>query len=111
MSMIEMTATDRIRSFARRRCPRAILTLLLDGGFHPLEDFCTKDGKPFYVRTARYWVRMLVQTGYIQGGVNIQKDGRKKVYHIPPGMMGPVEDLLRRVPEMEPEEMPCPKSQ
>lgn len=100
----EMAPVDRIYSFARKRCPRAILTRLLDGDLHLLKDLCIVKGEmPFCDKTARYWLRMLVRFGYVQGVINLQIDGRYKLYRIPQGMKEPVEDLLRRIPEEKPD--------
>ena len=95
-----MAPVDRIYSFARKRCPRAILTSLLDEKLHLVKELCIVGGEmPFCDKTVRYWLRLLVQFGYVQGVINLQIDGRYKLYRIPQGMKESVEDLLRRVPE------------
>lgn len=101
-----MTASERIESFARRSCPRAILTSLLDGKPHTIEEFRCLDihGKQFCIKSVRTWVAMLEANGYLQSGVNFGKDARRKQYRIPEGMLETVEDLLRRIPEDE-----CPR--
>jgi hypothetical protein len=101
--MYLMNAADRIESFARRKCPRAILTNLLNEEYYTIEELrCVSNReKPFCVRTVRYWARMLNAHGYLQSGVNMQKDMRVKRYRLAKDMVEPVNDLLRRVPEDE----------
>lgn len=101
--MYSMSTPDRIESFARRKCPRAILTSLLDGKFRTIEEFRCIDihEKPFYVKTVRNWVAMLESNGYLQSGIDMKKDMRRKQYRIPEEMLEPVEELLRRVTEDE----------
>jgi hypothetical protein len=101
--MYLMNTPDRIESFARRKCPRAILAKLLDGEYYTIEELrgASNEEKPFCVRTIRYWVWMLNANGYLQSGVNMQKDMRVKRYRLAHDMMEPANDLLRRVPEDE----------
>lgn len=97
-----MNDLHRIRSFARSKVPRTILTHLLDGEFYYIDDLCNfANDNPFYIRTVRYWVKLLVEGKCLQVAFNLQKDGRKRIYRIPPEMMETVEELLRRVPEDE----------
>jgi hypothetical protein len=97
-----MNNLRRTRSFARRRCPRVILSHLLDGGYCSTEDICNLDyGRPFHIRTIRYWVYLLVRHGYLRGATDLKKDGRKKLYYIPQEMRETVGDLMRRIPEAE----------
>ena len=90
--MYSMNTPDRIESFARRKCPRAILTKLLDGEYYTTEELrgVSNRENPFCIRTVRYWIQMLNAHGYLQSGVNMQKD-----------MLASVDNLLRRVPEDE----------
>ncbi len=99
--MYLMNTPDRIESFARRKCPRAILTKLLDGEYYTTEELrgVSNREKPFCVRTVRYWVRMLTRHEYLKGATNLQKDGRIKFYRVPREMLEPVEELLRWIPE------------
>jgi hypothetical protein len=101
--MYLMNTPDRIESFARRKCPRAILTKLLNGKYYTIEELrdVSNREKPFCVRTVRHWARMLNAHGYLQSGVNMQKDMRVKRYRLVKDMLEPAKDLLRRVPEDE----------
>lgn len=101
--MYSMNTPDRIKSFARRKCPRAILTKLLDGEYCTIEELrnVSNREKPFCIRTVRYWIWMLNANGYLQSGVNMQKDMRVKRYRLAHDMLASVDNLLRRVPEDE----------
>lgn len=97
-----LTDAERVQSFATRKCPRAILAHLLDEGFYSTKDLCGLNyGRPFHIGNIRYWIYLMTENGYLRSAINLQKDGRRKLYYIPKEMRGKVEDLLRRMPEAE----------